>query len=123
MYAVEMDKAKRVLVISAAGHVTSDEVKAASVTVRELLRDVAPGLRALTDLRLLTSMDSGAARHIAEIMEMLKEKKLVSVTRIIPDPHKDIGFNILSLFHYDSSVRIYTVESLAEAMETWKDEE
>ena len=36
--------------------------------------------------------------------------------RIIPDPHKDIGFKILSLFHYRRRVRIVTCATLGEAM-------
>jgi hypothetical protein len=38
------------------------------------------------------------------------------VVRVIPDPQKDIGMQIMSLFHYDRRVRIVTCESLAEAM-------
>jgi hypothetical protein len=38
------------------------------------------------------------------------------VVRVIPDPQKDIGLNILSLFHYRRRVRIVTCKTLAEAM-------
>jgi hypothetical protein len=37
------------------------------------------------------------------------------VVRVIPDPQKDIGLNILSLFHYRKRVRIVTCETLDEA--------
>jgi hypothetical protein len=116
MYAIEIDKEKRFLAISATGHVTREEVKAAATKVREIVRDAPPGLHALTDLRWLTTMDAAAAKHVAEIMEILQEKQLASVTRIVPDSSKDIGFNILSHFHYKPSVQIFTVETLAEAM-------
>jgi hypothetical protein len=116
MYSVEIDETKRFLVISATGHVPKEEVKAAAEKVRQLVRDAEPGLHALTDLRWLTSMDPGAAIYVANIMEILQEKQVASVTRIVPDSHKDIGFNILSHFHYKPSVQIYTVETLAEAL-------
>jgi hypothetical protein len=116
MYTIEIDREKRFLVISATGHVTKEEVKAAADKVRELVQDAPPGLHALTDLRWLTIMNADAAKHVAEIMEILQEKQLASVTRIVPDSSKDIGFNILSHFHYKPSVQIFTVESLAEAM-------
>lgn len=116
MYAIEIDKEKRFLAISATGHVTKEEVEAVAKEVRELVQDVPPGLHALTDLRWMQSMDPAAAPHVAEIMETLQEKQLTSVTRIMPDPSKDIGFNILSHFHYKPNVQIFTVESLAEAM-------
>jgi hypothetical protein len=118
MYAVEIDGSKRLLVISALQRVTSEEARLASQQVRELLRDVPPGLRVLADFRWLESMDSAAAPHIAEIMDALAEKQVASVTRVMPDPHKDIGLNILSQFHYGPEIQIATFESLADALQS-----
>ena len=117
MYSVEADKSKRFLVISAAGHVTGEEVKEAARQVREIVEDVKPGFRVLTDFRWLDSMEPAAARHVAEIMDALAEKKVGLVVRVVPDPRKDIGLNILSQFHYGSDVRVATFESLAEALQ------
>ena len=117
MYAVELDQSKRLLVISAAQRVTADEAKLAAQRVRELLQDVAPGFRALADFRWLESMDSAAARHIAQIMDVLAEKEVASVTRVMPDPHKDIGLNILSQFHYGPQIQIATFATLADALQ------
>jgi ABC-type transporter Mla subunit MlaD len=116
MYTIEIDKEKRFLVISAIGHVSKDEVKAAAEKVRELVEDAPPGLHTLTDLRWLNTMEADAATYVAEIMKALQEKQLAFVTRIIPDASKDIGFNILSHFHYKPNVQIFTVQSLAEAL-------
>ena len=118
MYAVELDRSKRLLVISAVRTVTAEEANLAAQQIRDLLRDVAPGLHLLADFRWLESMDSAAARHIAEIMDMLAEKQVASVTRVIPDPHKDIGLNILSQFHYGPNVSITTFETLADAVQS-----
>jgi|SRR4029077_39979 anti-anti-sigma regulatory factor len=117
MYAVELDQSKRLLVISAVRKVTAEEANVAAQQIRDLLRDVAPGLHLLADFRWLESMDSAAARHIAEIMDALAEKQVASVTRVIPDPHKDIGLNILSQFHYGANVKIETFETLADALQ------
>jgi hypothetical protein len=117
MYSVETDKSKRFLVISAAGDVTKEEVKELAQKVRDLLRDAEPGIRTLTDLRWMNSMDPSAAPHIAEIMDALAEREVASVTRVMPDPHKDIGFNILSQFHYDPKIQIFTFETLADAVQ------
>ena len=38
-----------------------------------------------------------------------------TIIRVIPNPAKAIGFNILSLFHYQSDTTISTCEDLAEA--------
>jgi anti-anti-sigma regulatory factor len=118
MYAVELDQSKRLLVISAVQRVTAEEAKLAAQCVRELLQDVAPGFRVLADFRWLDSMDSAAARHIAEIMDALTERGVGSVTRVIRDPHKDIGLNILSQFHYGPEVKIATFETLADALQS-----
>jgi hypothetical protein len=117
MYAVELDRSKRLLVISAVRKVTAEEANVAAQQIRDLLRDVAPGLHLLADFRWLESMDSAAARHIAEIMDALAEKNVASVTRVMPDPHKDIGLNILSQFHYGANVKIETFETLADALQ------
>ena len=118
MYAVELDQSKRLLVISAVQRVAAQEVKAVAQRVREVLRDVAPGFHVLADFRWLESMDSAAAQHLAEIMDALAEKKVASVTRVMPDPHKDIGLNILSPFHYGPHVTITTFETLADAVQS-----
>jgi len=118
MYAVELDRSKRLLVISATRHVTAEEVNAVAQRVRELLHDVAPGLRVLVDFRWLESMDSAAAPHLAKIMETLTEKRVASVARVMTDPRKDIGLNILSQFHYGPEIQITTFETLADAVQT-----
>lgn len=109
---------KRLIVISAAGHVTKAEVKAAAERVREIVKDAEPGLRLLTDFRWLESMDPSAAPDVAQIMDVLTEKQVESVTRVVPDPRKDIGLNILSQFHYDPKIRITTFETLADALQS-----
>ena len=78
MYAVELDRSKRLLVISAVQRVTAEQAKLAARRVRELLQDVTPGFRVLADFRWLDSMDSASARYIAEIMDALAEKGVVS---------------------------------------------
>jgi len=118
MYSVELDRSKRLLVINALQRVTAEQAKQAAQRVRELLHDVTPGFRVLADFRWLDSMDSGAARHVAEIMDAFAEKGVASVTRVMPDPHKDIGLNILSQFHYGPEIKIATFETLADALQS-----
>jgi hypothetical protein len=118
MYSVEIDRSKRLLVISALQRVTAEQAKLAAKQVRELVRDVAPGFRVLADFRWLESMDAAAAPHVAKIMDTLAEKGVSSVTRVLPDPHKDIGLNILSQFHYGPEIQIATFETLADAVQS-----
>jgi hypothetical protein len=123
MYSVESDRSKRLLVISAAGEVTKKEVEAVALRVREMMKEVTPGFRVLTDFRWLDRMEPAAATHLAEIMDALAEKDVAAVVRVVPDPHKDIGLNILSQFHYGPNIKLTTFESLAEALSALMDEE
>ena len=123
MYSVESDRSKRLLVISAAGEVTKKEVEAVALRVREMMKEVTPGFRVLTDFRWLDRMEPAATAHLAEIMDALAEKNVAVVVRVIPDPHKDIGLNILSQFHYGPNIKLITFESLAEALSALMDEE
>jgi hypothetical protein len=116
MYSVETDPSKRLLVISAAGHVTKKEVAAVAQQVRKMMNDMRPGFRVLTDFRWLDRMEPAAATHLAEIMDALAVKEVTAVVRVVPDPHKDIGLNILSQFHYGPNIKLATFESLAEAL-------
>ena len=118
MYSVEIDRSKRLLVISALRQVTVEEAKLVAQRVRELLHDVAPGFRVLAVFQWLESMDPAAAPYIAMIMDALAEKEVASVTRVMPDPHKDIGLNILSQFHYGPEIQIATFETLADALQS-----
>jgi hypothetical protein len=118
MYSVEIDRSKRLLVIGALQRVTAEEAKLVAQQVSELLHDVAPGFRVLADFRWLESMDPAAAPHVAKIMDTLAEKGVSSVTRVMPDPHKDIGLNILSQFHYGPEIQIATFETLADALQS-----
>ena len=123
MYSVESDRSKRLVVISAAGRVTKKEVESVLLRVREIMKDVTPGFRVLTDFRWLERMDPAAAAPLAEIMDALAEKDVAAVVRVVPDPHKDIGLNILSQFHYGPQIKLVTFESLAEALSALMDKE
>src|SRR5437867_4394636 len=67
-------------------------------------------------------MEPAETTHLAEIMDALAEKGVAAVVRVIPDPHKDIGLNILSQFHYGPQIKLATFESLAEALSALMDE-
>jgi hypothetical protein len=117
MFVVEIDSSRRFVVISVAGHVTVEEVRDAAQRVRDVLANAEPGFVGLADFRWLDSMATGAAEFIAKIMDAFAAKKVSAVVRVVPDPHKDIGLNILSQFHYGPEVRLLTFETLADAIQ------
>ena len=118
MFVVEIDSSGRFVVISVAGHVTVEEVRDTAQRVREVLVDAEPGFVALADFRWLDSMATGAAEFIAQIMDAFAAKKVSAVVRVVPDPHKDIGLNILSQFHYGPEIKLMTFETLADAVQS-----
>jgi hypothetical protein len=122
MYSVESDRSKRLLVISAAGRVTKKDVETVALRVREIMKEITPGFRVLTDFRWLERMDPAAGVPLAGIMDALSKKNVAAVVRVVPDPRKDIGLNILSQFHYGPQIKLATFESLAEALSALIDE-
>jgi len=117
MFVVETDTTRQLLVLSVAGTVSVDEAKETVARVREKLQEMAPGFVALADFRWLESMSAAAAPFVAEIMDAFAAKKVSAVVRVMPDPHRDIGLNILSPFHYGPEVRLMTFETLADAIQ------
>jgi hypothetical protein len=77
-----------------------------------------PGFRLLSDLTGLESMDPTGTSYIAAMMDLFAAKQVGLVVRVIPDPHKDIGLNILSYFHYGSQVQVVTYQNLSDALQS-----
>ena len=117
MFQVEVDKSKNLLKIVYARHVGAEDTKRVVEKIPALVPDLQPGFRLLTDLSGLESMDLDCVPSIERLMDLCDKKGVEMVVRVIPDPHKDIGMNIMSLFHYRRRVRIVTCKTLEEAME------
>jgi hypothetical protein len=116
MFQAEADKPRNLLRVTYAQQVGPEETKRAAETVHLLLAELQPGFRLLTDLSRLEEMDLACVPHIKQMMDACNKKGVDAIVRVIPDPHKDIGLNILSLFHYRRRVRIVTCETLEEAL-------
>jgi len=65
----------------------------------------------------MEAMAPSAAHPLGEIMDTVAGK-VGLVVRVIPDPHKDIGLNILSQFHYGPEIQIATFQTLADALQS-----
>ena len=116
MYKVEADKSKKLLEIAFAGAVDAAAAKACVDRVELLVAGLAPGFTLLNDMSELVTMDVDCAPHMERSMELCKKAGVVRVVRIIPDPHKDIGLSILSIFHYPRRIKIITCETREEAL-------
>ena len=115
MFRNEIDAGKKLLRITFSGNVAVQEARRCLEQAESLLPGLVPGFRLLTDLSGLEAMDVACAPYVERLMDVCNQLGVDTVVRVIPDPHKDIGLSIMSLFHYRRRVRIVTCETLAEA--------
>ncbi len=115
MFLAAINKPKRLLHLSFIGRVGPHELESGHKEVAALVAELLPGFRLLTDLGRLESMDLECEREIGRVMELCDRKEVGLVVRVIPDPSKDIGMNILTLFHYKHRVNTATCETMEEA--------
>ena len=115
MIKFEADQPQNLLVIRYSGHVGPDETEEGLEQVRSGLAQLKSGFRLLANLTELESMDVACAPFIEKAMDLCNEKGASIVVRVIPDPHRDIGLQIMSYFHYSGDVQIITCETLDQA--------
>jgi len=53
--------------------------------------------------------------EMGRVMELIAQAGVGMVVRVIPDPSKDIGMNILTIFHYPPGLHVATCRNLTEA--------
>ena len=114
-FSVESDLSRRLLSVCYTQHVGQEEARCCFERVQLLMADLQPGFRLLTDLTRLKSMDTACSFYMKQIMDICDEYEVALVVRVVPDPHKDIGYNIMSLFHYTLEVQIVNCSNLDEA--------
>jgi len=116
MFSIAASDAERLIKISWWGRVDSDEMRRCADEIGVTTAKMRPGFRVLVDMTELESMDYAGAPHIGSIMDLCVTKQVEHVIRVIPNPHKDIGLNIMSYLRYGSKVRVTICENLADAM-------
>lgn len=117
MIKFEVDQPRNRLTIRFSGKIAPQETEDGLEQIRSGLAQLQSGFRLLADLTDLEAMDIGCAPFIEKAMDLCNEKGAAIVVRVIPDPHRDIGLQIMSIFHYRGDVQIMTCETLAQAEE------
>ena len=115
MFLATMNKPRRLLHLSYINHVSADEIQQGMTEVLALASEMPAGFRLLTDFDRLESMDQDCALELGKLMDLIKEMKVELVVRVIPDPQKDIGMNIITLFHYHQRPKVATCKTMEEA--------
>jgi anti-anti-sigma regulatory factor len=115
MFLATTNKTKKLLHLSFIGHVTAEELRRGSEDLAALLADLPHEMHLLVDLERLEIMDADCAEQLGKTMERHDQHGVALLVRVIPDPTKDIGLNILTAFHYRNRPRTVTCETIAEA--------
>jgi len=116
MLKVETDKAQNTLRLTFSQQVGQREFRQYRAELEAAVEKLQPGFLVLTDLSRLEEMEYSCVLEIQAMMDLFRKKGVAKIVRVIPDPKKDIGFTVMSYFHYhDHPVAIVTCETLAEA--------
>lgn len=115
MVLVTSNKGKRLIYACYIGVVTPEELERSREDIEAALSEMPVNIRWLGDLSALEKMEAGCEVVIGQIMERLDAHGVEVVLRVIPDASKDIGLNILTIFHYSKRPRVVTCENLVEA--------
>ena len=117
MFLVTLNRPRQLLLLTYLQHVTPDELRRGYEDLKSMAADLKPGFRVLADFERLESMDLACRTELGRIMELADQNRVGLLVRVLPDPSKDIGLDILSLFHYRKQPRSITCRSLSEAAE------
>ena len=80
------------------------------------MSELPPDIRLLADLSQLEFMDPQCVTEIGRAMDLFYKHGVSVIVRAIPDSSKDIGLNILTIFHYPNHPRIITCDTLQKAL-------
>jgi hypothetical protein len=116
MLKAELDKAKNLLHVVLSQHVTVEDTGHWREQLGQLLPGMQPAFKLLIDWTDVDSMDINCVPDIAWSMEAMDKAGVSKVVRILPDPHKDIGVNIMALFHYRRTIPMVTCDTMEEAL-------
>jgi len=111
------NKSKQLLRVSYVGHVQREDFRDNFADLTAQLAELSPGFRLLTDLDRLESIHVDCLPDVGHMMDLIGQAGVGLVVRIIPDPTKDMGLNILSIFHYPPHLSIVTCNSTVEAFQ------
>ncbi|HSY19665.1 MAG TPA: hypothetical protein VK815_15085 [Candidatus Acidoferrales bacterium] len=115
MLLVTSNREKQLLYLSYIGQVRPGDLARHKAEVAALIAGLSPDFRVLVNLSELETMDLACMTEIGCLMESIGRSGVGLIVRVVPDPAKDIGLNILSIFHYPQHQQIATCNNMVEA--------
>jgi hypothetical protein len=115
MLLVTLNKSRQLLCISYIGQVQLAEFRSSREDLTTQLKELSPGFRLLADFGPMASMGLDCAPELGRMMDLIGRAGVGLVVRVIPEPSRDIGMNIMTVFHYPHRPRVVTCHDLTEA--------
>jgi hypothetical protein len=112
---VDIDPHRRILWVRFRGLMHPGNACAGIDRVLQHLPQLGAGFVLVSDLSELEHMEIDCFREVTRMMDACFAAGLTKVIRIVPDPRKDIGFQLLALVHYHGQIPIVVCASRAEA--------
>jgi hypothetical protein len=117
MLLITSNRSKQLLSASFIGDVRPKEFQNGRKELVTELAGLSPGFHYLADYSQLKSMSVECAPEMGRTMDLIGQAGVGMVVRVIPDPTKDIGMNILTIFHYPHRLKVVTCQNLIEAFQ------
>ena len=121
MLQFEVDQPQNLMKMVFSRRVTPEDTRDGRGKLPAILRQLQPGFKLLGDFTTLESMDYACAPDIEYTMDQCNAAGISKVVRVIPDPRRDIGMSIMSLFHYRRGISIVTCQTMEEGLAALKD--
>ena len=118
MIKARYDQELGAVIIEFSGKVDKAQAEQSYVELQSIVPKHGKGFKLLTDLSRVEKIDLDIRDTIKKTMDFLDSRGVTEIFRVIADPEQDIGFNIMSLFHYSKRVKFFTLESRQEAEES-----
>jgi hypothetical protein len=115
MLLVTSNKSKQLLQICYIGQVRLEDLQSGREDLTTQLKELSPGFRLLADFSQMESMGLDCAPELGRMMDLIGQAGVALVVRVIPEPSRDIGMNILTVFHYPHRPRVVACQNLTEA--------
>ena len=115
MIKISRDPKRNTLIIEFSGKVDRVQAEKSFLELEKILPKVGKGFSLLTDFTSVETVDIEIKSVIEKSMDLINARGVAEVLRVVPDPEMDIGFNIMSAFHYSKEVPVLTLRSREEA--------
>jgi anti-anti-sigma regulatory factor len=115
MFSIRIDKKNNLITVSFKGYFDAQQGVQLCQRLTDAIQKVKKGFSVITDLSSVDFISMDSVVFIGKAMTICNKNGVSRVIRVIPDPSKDIGFNIMSDFHYSKNVKIRICKNHEEA--------